>query len=69
MPISIRSIVGAAVGVTVLYLLLSTIVLDHFNTTYNYQVTGLSIATTQGLFLLTFVLFLIGIAMSYMGKK
>jgi len=61
----INTIVYGAIGLTVLFLLMSTIVLSHFNTTYNYTITGLSAATTQGLFLLVLVLALIGFAVQY----
>lgn len=57
-----------SIGLTVLFLLMSTIVLDHFNTTYNYTVTGLAASTTQGLFLLVLVLALIGFSIEYLPK-
>jgi len=61
-------VIGIAIGMTVFYLLLSTIVLSHFNTSYNYTVTGLSTATTQGLFLLTFVLGCIAVALTFFKR-
>ena len=61
-------VVYGSIGLTVLFLLLSTIVLPHFNTTYNYTVTGLSTATTQGIFLLVLILALIGFAVTYIPK-
>lgn len=64
----INTVIYGAIGLTVLFLLLSTIVLPHFNTTYNYTVLGLSAATTQGLFLLVLVLALIGFAVRYIPK-
>ena len=64
----INKVVYGAIGLTVLMLLMSTIVLSEFNTTYNYTVTGLSASTTQGLFLLVLVLALVGFAISYMPK-
>ena len=69
--VSIQSIVNVALGITVFFLLMSTIVLTHFNTVYNFSVTGLAAATTQGLFLLVLVLAIIGVGMRVMpgGKK
>jgi len=64
----INKIIYGAIGLTVLFLLMSTIVLPHFNTTYNYTVTGLSSATTQGLFLLVLVLALIGFSIEYLPR-
>ncbi len=61
----INQIIYGSIGLTVLFLMFSTIVMSHFNTTYNYTVTGLSAATTQGLFLLVLVLALIGFAVRY----
>lgn len=64
----LNQIIYGAIGLTVLFLLMSTIVLPHFNTTYNYTVTGLSAATTQGLFLLVLVLALIGFSIRYLPR-
>ncbi len=64
----INTVIYGAIGLTVLFLLLSTIVLPHFNTTYNTTVTGLSATTLQGLFLLVLVLALIGFAVRYIPK-
>lgn len=64
----IQTVIYGSIGLTVLFLLMSTIVLTHFNTTYNYAITGLSASTTQGLFLLVLVLALIGFAVRYMPK-
>lgn len=64
----IKKVVFGAIGLTVLFLLMGTIVLPHFNTTYNYTITGLSVATTQGLFLLVLVLALIGFSLEYLPK-
>ena len=64
----ISKVVYGSIGLTVLFLLMSTIVLPHFNTTYGYVVTGLSAATTQGLFLLVLVLALVGFGISYMPR-
>lgn len=61
----INTVIYGAIGLTVLFLLMSTIVLPHFNTTYNYTITGLSSATSQGMFLLVLVLALIGFAVKY----
>jgi len=62
----LNKIIMGSIGLTVMFLLMSTIVLTHFNTTYNYSVTGLSAATTQGLFLLVLVLALIGFGIEYL---
>lgn len=64
----INTVVYGAIGLVVMYLLLSTIVLPNFNTSYNYTVTGLSSSITQGLLLLTLVLALVGFAMRYLPK-
>ena len=61
----INTVVYGAIGLTILFLLMSTVVLDHFNTTYNYSITGLSASTTQGIFLLVLILALIGFAVQY----
>jgi hypothetical protein len=69
-PEDITSVVVViSMGMTVFYLLLSTVVLPHFNTTYNYTVTGLASATIQGLFLLTFVLGCIGVAIAFFRSR
>lgn len=64
----INNVVYGAIGLVVMYLLLATIVLPNFNTTYNYTVTGLSTATLQGLLLLTLVMALIGFAIRYIPR-
>ena len=64
----INMVVYGAIGLTVLFLLMSTIVLPQFNTTYGYVITGLSTSTTQGLFLLVLVLALVGFAITYLPK-
>jgi len=64
----LNKIIMGSIGLTVMFLLMSTIVLTHFNTTYNYTVTGLSTATTHGLFLLVLVLALIGFSVEYLPK-
>lgn len=64
----LNKIIMGSIGLTVLFLLFSTIVLDHFNTTYNYTVTGLAASTTQGLFLLVLVLALIGFSIEYLPR-
>ena len=64
-----NKVIGIALGLTVLFLLGSTILLPHFNTTYNYSITGLSASTTQGLFLLVLVLGLISVAVYSMKGK
>jgi hypothetical protein len=64
-------IVSIAIGATVFFLLVATIVLPQFNTSYNYTVTGLSASTLQGLLLLVLVMALIGVATRFIksGKK
>lgn len=62
----INQIIYGAIGLTVLFLLASTIILPNFNTTYNYPVTGLSSTTLQGMFLLVLVLALIGFSVRYL---
>jgi predicted transporter len=64
----INTVVYGAIGLVVMYLLLTTIVLPNFNSSYNYTVTGLSATVTQGLLLLTLVLALIGFAVRYLPK-
>ncbi len=64
----IRNVVLGSIALVVLFLLMATIVLPNFNTTYNYTVTGLSPAITQGLFLLVLTLALIGFAIPYLPR-
>jgi len=64
----IQKVVYGSIGLTVLFLLMSTIVLPNFNTTYGYTVTGLASATSQGLFLLVLVLALVGFAIEYLPR-
>jgi hypothetical protein len=64
----INTVVYGSIALTVLFLLMSTIVLSHFNTTYNFVITGLSSSTTQGLFLLVLVLSLVGAAIGFLPK-
>ena len=62
-------VIGIGIGLTVFFLLMSTIVLPHFNTTYNYTVTGLSTATTQGIFLLSFILGALAVGLVFFKVK
>lgn len=64
----INTIVYGAIGLVVLFLMLTTIVLPNFNSSYNYTVTGLSPSITQGLLLLVLFLALIGFAIRYIPK-
>lgn len=64
----VSKVIYGAIGLMVLFLLMSTLVMSHFNTTYNYTVTGLSSTTSQGLFLLVFVLALLGFGLEFMPK-
>lgn len=61
----INKVIYGAIGLTVMFLLMSTIVLPQFNIAYNTAVTGLSSATLQGMFLLVMVLALIGFSLPY----
>ena len=61
----INTVVYGSVSLVVLFLLMNTVVLGHFNTTYNYSVDNLASSTLQGLFLLMLVLALIGMALGY----
>jgi hypothetical protein len=61
----INTVVYGSVSLVVLFLLMNTVVLSHFNTTYNTTVDNLSSSTLQGLFLLMLVLALIGMALGY----
>ena len=60
-------VVGIAIGLTVFFLLLNSIIMPNYNTTGSTTVTGtgMSTATYQGLLLLVFVLAIIGIALSF----
>lgn len=64
-------VVGVAIGLTVLFLLMSTIIMPNYNTAggTNITATGLTTSTYTGLLLLVFVLALIGIAMSFLKKS
>lgn len=64
----INNVIYGAIGLTVLFLLMSTIVLPNFNTSYNTTVTGLSSTTLQGIMLLVLVLALIGFGVQYIPK-
>jgi len=64
----INTVVLGSIGLTVLYILMSTIVLDKFNESYNTSVTGLSASTTQGLLLLTLILALVGFGITYLPR-
>lgn len=65
---TVREGVMIALSITTFMLLLGSIVMQFFNTAYNYQITGLAVSTTQGLILLPFVLALIGYGLSMLGK-
>jgi hypothetical protein len=56
------------ISLATVFLLSATILMPFFNTTYNYTVTGLSTATTQGILLLVFFLGLISIALYYLPR-
>jgi hypothetical protein len=64
-------VVYVAIGLTVFFLLLSSIVMPNYNTTGSQNVagTGMSSTTYTGLLLLVFVLAIIGIAMDWMPKR
>lgn len=60
-------VVGIAIGLTVFFLLLNSIIMPNYNSTGSTVVTGtgMSTATYQGLLLLVFVLAIIGVALSF----
>jgi hypothetical protein len=64
-------IIDIALGATIFFVLVATIVLPMFNTAYNATVTGLSSTTLQGLLLVCLVLAIIGVARHFVktGKK
>ena len=66
----LNTVVGIAIGLTVMFLLLNSIIMPNYNSTGSTTVTGtgMTTATYQGLLLLVFVLALIGIAMSFFGS-
>lgn len=61
--------IGIGLGLTVLFLLGSTIILPRFNEAYNTSVTGLSASTTQGLLLIVLAIGLIGVAQRFYKKS
>lgn len=61
-------VVIGSIAATVFFLLAATIILPQFNTAYNFSVTGLSVATTQGLLLLVLVLLLVGVGIQFMPR-
>jgi type II secretory pathway component PulF len=65
----INTVIYGAIGLTVFFLLLATIVLPQFNTAYNTAVTGLSTATLQGMLLLVLVLALVGVGIMYICRS
>lgn len=65
----IDKVIYGSIGLAVLFLMLSTIVLPYFNTTYNYVVTGLSSTFYQGIMILLFFLAILGFAMAYIPRK
>lgn len=64
----INRVIYGALGLAVLFLVIPTIVLPYFNTTYNYTVTGLSTATSQGIFLIILIVALIGFVVYFIPK-
>jgi len=61
-------VILGAIGLATLFLLLPTIVLPNFNTSYNYPITGMSASVTQGILLLVFFLAMIGFAVKFIPK-
>jgi hypothetical protein len=61
-------IIIGAIALATLFLLLPTIVMPYFNTSYNYTITGLSASVTQGILLLVFFLALLGFAVKFIPK-
>lgn len=64
----INKVVYGSIGLAVLFVLLPNLVMPFFNTSYNYTITGLAAATTQGILLLVFILALIGFAVDYIPR-
>ena len=66
----LNTVVGIAIGLTVLFVLLNSIVMTNYNTVgaNNWLGTGMTAATFQGLLLLIFVLAMIGVAMAFFKK-
>lgn len=65
---TINKVVGIALGLTVFYLLASTIILPRFNESYNTGVTGLATSTIQGLNLLPLVIGMLGVAIYFLPR-
>jgi hypothetical protein len=65
----IDKVIYGAIGLAVLFLMLSTIVLPYFNTTYNYVITGLNTTFYQGIMVLLFFLAILGFALAYIPRK
>lgn len=64
----INKVIMGSIALAVLFVLLPNLVMPFFNTSYNYSITGLSAATTQGIILLVFVLALIGFAVEFVPR-
>jgi len=66
-----EKVVAVSIGLTVFFLLLSSIIMPNYNTTGGQNVagTGMSTTTYQGILLLVFILGVVGIALTFMKKK
>jgi len=64
----INKVIYGAIALAVLFLLIPTIVLPYFNMSYNYVVTGLSTAQSQGIMLIILFLAMIGFAVYFIPK-
>lgn len=65
----ITGIILGSIGLTIAFILLPSIILPNFNTTYNYVITGMDVATYQGLLTLVLVLVFVGMALAFMPKE
>lgn len=61
----VNKVILGSIALAVLFVLLPNLVMPFFNTSYNYTITGLAAATTQGIILLVFILALIGFSVEF----
>lgn len=67
--VSINNVVGIGVALIIFFLVVGTIVMPMFATTYEYAITGMSAGTTQGLFVLVLALATVGFGVSFIKKE
>ncbi len=66
---SITGVTDKALGAALAFILIAVVVMPFFNTAYNTSITGLSSATSQGLLLVVFLIYLVSHAKDFIGRK